>query len=247
MKRMINKAKRIAAREVLCMVLGLVIGFLIIASMAEGQVTITGPTEARQNESVPFEVTGLDAADYEKKVTLCIRPPEGVTPDPQSRIRDGQLVLWIKAEQPGEYWFAFAVDNEDGPPELILFDLTVGNPGPEPNPDPTPDPIPHDTKWQIVIVHESDRDDNLPADQQSIIKSLVFRKQLTDAGHKIPIGGVVDIDREVPPSLAPYLVECKGKTLPRICLSALEGGKIWTFPLPANERAVMILLEGAKP
>ncbi len=164
-------------------------------------------------------------------------------------------MLLVQAQQPGTYWIAIGVPRQDGDAGEVdepnlggpIFRLVVGG-GDDDDPDDPPLP---GKKWQVVIVHESDRLDNLPPDQQSLIKGLAFRERLKAAGHTIPVGGVIDIGAPnpqggVPEAQAAFLSACKGKTLPRLCLGPLEGGTIRTFPLPENEPAVFALL-GGKP
>ncbi len=157
---------------------------------------------------------------------------------------------------PGKYRIFLAVVPAEGEPTQAdaLMTIVEGDVDPDPDPDPTPDPDvdpPGPSQWQVVIVYESNDLDNYPAAQQAIIKSLVFRKRLAEAGHQLLPGGVtdqhvVDRNRRVPERLAPYLNACKGDPLPRICISPIDAGPVQDFDLPADGDAVLALLKGAK-
>ena len=85
-------------------------------------------------------------------------------------------------------------------------------------------------------------------------KSLTFRKALTDAGHIIVPGGIVDQhvkgrDGKVPKSLAPYLAACGDDKLPRICISSKtveEVPRSFYIPVDADDESILELLKGVK-
>ena len=122
---------------------------------------------------------------------------------------------------------------------------------PDPPDPPPPPPPPPGQKWQVVIVFERTQLPNLPRGQQVIIGSLTFRERLAKAGHRL----VAVVDQHTagaggkrPAELAAYLAACEGDPVPRICLAPIGGGKVLDFPLPADEEAVLALLEkGALP
>ena len=161
---------------------------------------------------------------------------------------------------PGEYRILLTVIPEQGEPaqsdaimSIVKGDLPPNpDPDPDPDPDPTPDPIPSDSKWQVVIIYESNDLDNYPAGQVAIIKSLNFRKRLMEAGHVLLTGGIMDAqmvnrNNKPPKLLAPYYNSCKGDPLPRLCISPLGGGGVvQDFDLPADEDGVLALLKGAE-
>ena len=118
---------------------------------------------------------------------------------------------------------------------------------PDPDPDPDPDPPVPGQKWQVVIVYESNDLDNYSANQVAIIKGLVFRKRLAEAGHKLLPGGitdqhVLDRNRRPPTILAPFLDACKGDPLPRIAFSPRDArGAVNDFLLPTDADADDVL------
>lgn len=128
---------------------------------------------------------------------------------------------------------------------LLVHEIIVGSiPDPEPPDPPVPPP---DQKWQIVIVYESDKEDNLPRSQQVILNSLTFRKALEAIGHYLLEGGIIDQhirdkNGKVPKILVPFFQACVDKMIPRICLAPIDGGEVLDYPLPLTETAVFELL-----
>jgi len=202
---------------------------------------IAGPTSTPAGELVEFDAGGSTGAGYDWAVSGSHNTTG------RWKVYETGRILVFASPEPGNYLITLsvAVDGQSHLTQMVLHN------GVSPDPDPDPD-IDPGGKWQVAIVYETNQLDNLPADQQSIIKSLTFRKRIADAGHRIVPGGVWDKDApdrtgSTPKLLAPYLAACKNEDLPRLCISPVDGGTIRTFALPANSDAVMAILEGARP
>ncbi len=198
---------------------------------------IDGPAETIAGQLVVFDAGGSTGTGYDWLV-LADKNTDGLW-----RVFENGQFLAFASPISGTYRIVLsvAVDSQSDVVEAVLQN---GMPGPDP-------PFPPGQKWQVVIVYESADLDNLSSEQQSIIKSLTFREQVVAAGHKILPGGIIDqgaVDSEgkAPETVAPYLAACKGKALPRLCISAMTGGEVQTFPLMADEVAVLNFLNGAK-
>ena len=98
----------------------------------------------------------------------------------------------------------------------------------------------------MMFIFESNDLDNLPPGQREILAGLTFRKTLADKGHLIR--GFFDKDSAAGAlaEVAPFFAAVDGKSLPRIALSPYEGGKIETFPLPADPAGLWKLLADPK-
>ncbi len=208
---------------------------------------ICGPASTPVGELCVFDASGSTGAGYDWNVSA-----DRNTDGRWEIVDDGQRLVFASPE-PGKYKISLSVAI-DGQSDLVEWILGNGKePGPDPDPDPGPDPpLPPDNKWQIVIVYESSTLGKLSPEQQSVIKSLTFRKRLAKAGHLILPGGIFDkdgIDRnnQVPKGLAPFVAAVRDTKLPVLCIAPVASGPVKVFPLPADEDAVIELLGGEKP
>jgi len=207
-----------------------------LAAMA----VIDGPTESVAGQLVVFDAASSTGTGYDWLVSA------DVNTDGLWQVFEDGRYLAFASPIPGKYRIVLSVAVE-GQSNVVELTFQNGEPGPPPDPPP----FPPGQKWQVVIVYESAQLDNYSPEQQSIIKSLTFREQVTAAGHKILSGGIIDQGApsrtgEPPKSLAPYLAAAKSKSLPRLCISAMTGGTVQTFPLMADEAAVLNFLNGVK-
>ena len=155
-----------------------------------------------------------------------------------------QLTIQLKAEQ--QKWFVFgqrilAVGVVNGKLITDEFDWPV-LPKPEPTP-PKPEPTPPTPKkWQIAFFIETADLDNYTSEQKTYLSSLTLRKQLQDKGHYFL--GVFDKDAEpyAAERLKPWFSAAKGKT-PCVVLAPIEGGNLYTYPLPATVKELWKLVE----
>jgi len=207
---------------------------------------IDGPTKTPVDTLVQFDAGGSTGGGY----AWHISGPEGG----RWLTHDGHRRLAFASPVPGIYRITLAVaaDNRAAIAQVILHNGTPPDPDDEDPDDEDPvDPPKPDAKWQVVIVYESNDLDNMPAGQVAVIKGLAFREKLAAAGHTILHGGITDqhvtnAEGETPAALSPFLAACKGKPLPRICVSPIAGGPVQTFALPANEADTLALLQGVK-
>jgi len=208
---------------------------------------INGPTETPVGELVEFDAGDSVGAGYDWKV-LSSRNTEG-----RWRVYENGRVLAFASPEAGTYKIVLSVSNSDLSNIAVLVVQNGTDPGPEPDPDPDPvDPVdpPPGTKWAVSIIYEKDDLDELPKDQHAIIKSLTFRERLKTTGHRLVIGGITDQhvtngDGDMPKQLAPYLETAKGKELPALCISPVEGGgTVKYYPLPKDQDATLALLNG---
>jgi len=235
----------------------LLVCLCLIAISASADITIAIPADpVAVGQIIDIGVSGI-APDMHREAKVGHMPDVGTYFRPVKGWNN-QLAIVFMARVPGTYkvWVAAPLVTEASVKQGYAEAVIIVGGEPEPDPDPTPptppDPKPPPGKWRVVIVYESNDLDNLPPGQQSIIKSLTFREQLTKAGHQLVPGGVWDKDAPnrgggVPKSLLPYLAACKSETLPRLCLSPVTGGMIRTFALPTSIDAALTLLEGAQP
>lgn len=186
---------------------------------------------------------------------------------------DGTGYAWFVLGPRGfEQWWATGPNNASivwcGPPGTYRVMLVVllrsgaldqghatvvvtGGATPDP-PAPGPDP-PAPQRWQVVIVYESGRREELPRGQQVLLSSLTFREALAEAGHRLVAGGIVDQHIKdsrgrVPEALAPYFAAVSAdESLPRLCIAPMSGGAVIDFPLPETEAGVLELLRTARP
>lgn len=210
---------------------------------AEPLAVIDGPTVTPAGELVEFDAGGSTGSGYD----WIVSGPSNT--EGRWSVYEGGRILVFASPENGDYRITLSVAL-DGKSDLVEIVLRNGTESDDEDSDVDP-PLLVD-KWQVVIIYESNRLDNMTPDQQSIIKSLAFREQLSEAGHRIIPGGIWDRDTPdsaggIPEVLAPYNSACGDEALPRICLSPMTGGKIRTFALPASTEAVMTLLEGVKP
>lgn len=158
----------------------------------------------------------------------------------------GGPVLTIKAKAEQQQWLvlggktlvAAVVDGK-----LVVQEFTwPPNPGPNPGPEPGPEPKP--TYWQVAFFVESDNLDNLTPAQQSLLASLLVRKDLEAKGHRLV--GIFDPDAmetATDPALKPWFSAAQRKA-PCMALAPMEGGTIQIFPLPESKDAFWKVLEG---
>lgn len=155
-----------------------------------------------------------------------------------------QLTIRAKAEQQqwlvlgGKTLVAAVVDGK-----LVVQQWTTPGPvPPDPGPNP-PDPGPLPSKWQVAFVLESDDLDNLTTDQQKLLASILIRDELAGRGHRLL--GVLDPDSASTASdaMKPWFESVKGKQLPVVAIAPLDGGTIYTFPLPKDVSALWAILE----
>ncbi len=212
-------------------------------------VTITGPDELAVNEADLFDVNGL-TADQFAQCTVAVFPKENHPEVLVLQTLNNQPILYVKGRHVWDG--ALMLDVNTCPYHgFKIKELEIGGgPVPPDPPDPPDPPPPPNQKWEIVIVHESDDAVNLPRSQQVMLKSLTFRKQLKDAGHRL----LAIVDHQIknakdgiPAGLAPYFGACEGDKLPRIGLCPLNGGDVIDFPFPLTEAAVFKLLKEGKP
>ena len=151
------------------------------------------------------------------------------------------LTIRAKAEQQqwrvvGDKIFVAAV--RDGKLVVQEFPWPAPSPGPKP-----PDPQPLPSSWQVAFLVESDSLDNLSPAQQSMLASVLIRDELTKQGHKLV--GVLDPDSAstASDSVKPWFDSAQGKQLPLVAIAPMDGGTIYTFPLPANSEALWVLLK----
>ena len=112
---------------------------------------------------------------------------------------------------------------------------------PQPKPEPDPQPVKH---WQVAFFLESNNLDNLPPAQQTLLASLLVRKDLEAKGHRLV--GVFDPDTAgtvTDQNLKAWFEAAKGKA-PCLALAPMEGGTIKVFPLPESKDALWKILEG---
>ena len=226
---------------------------VLVATVVTGsELIIDVPADSTATGTVAIIPIQGTTAETLHALTVITWPREGVTclvgrPLPLDTVETPNPPrIVFHATLPGKYLLAVATTDAEGTLQTAEAVLVVGG---DPEPDP---PVPPDGKWQVVIVYESNQLDNLPPDQQSIIKSLTFRDRLSKAGHQLFPGGIWDKDAPnsagtIPELMAPYLRACKDDDLPRLCISPKDGGTIRTFALPKDTDAVMTLLGGAKP
>lgn len=158
-----------------------------------------------------------------------------------------QLTIRAKAEQQqwlviqGKVLVAAVVEGQ-----LVVQECTWF-PGPQPEPQPEPKPEPKPMKWQVAVVVETDRLDNLPASQQSLLASLLLREELTQQGHRLV--GIFDPDASstATDNIKPWFLAAQGKELPVLLLSPMEGGPIRVYPLPKDKTTLWQLLESQTP
>lgn len=154
--------------------------------------------------------------------------------------------LTIKAQAEQQQWLiigdkiliAAVVDGK-----LVVQQWTTPGPvPPDPGPNP-PDPGPLPSKWQVAFVLESDDLDNLTTDQQKLLASILIRDELAGRGHRLL--GVLDPDSASTASdaMKPWFESVKGKQLPVVAIAPLDGGTIYTFPLPKDVSALWAILE----
>lgn len=167
----------------------------------------------------------------------------------------GKSILW--EGDAGDYAVIFLPPGDAQP---IVQKVTLGKAADPPTP-PTPPTPPVNAKWQVLFFIESADLDNLTLPQQAMLSGLVFRSELTKAGHRFM--GTFDKDRSTGQTVicvdgtclrttreSKYDVWWKaiaGKTVPLVAIAPLEGGTIQTFPLPADAAALLKLLSEAKP
>ena len=229
----------------LLIVLGLafVFGQAAVVTTTSGAVVVSEEVDEHNLVVVSTDVEG-------PRYVWWIVGPRGLEKFKSSKADNSEVVF---TGPPGEYQILLAVIPEQGEPAKsnAVMSIVEGDVPPDPDPDPEPDPpIPPDSKWQVVIVYESNDLDNYPTEQVVIIKSLTLRKQLAEAGHILLPGGIMDrnsVNRnnKVPEALRPFYNACKGDKFPRICISPMDGGPVQDFDLPADGDAVLALLKGA--
>ncbi len=204
-----------------------------------GEVTIIGPDQLDVKEADLFYVEGITAEQF-SQCTVRVYPDKDKPQVLVLQTLNSLPVLYVKGRSAGS--FAMILDvNVVGNYQLVIHELKIG--GNEPDPGPIP-PLPPGQKWKVVIVYETDKLDNLTKDQRTVINSLKFRKELEAKGHQIVKGGIADqhVTGDLSGDLEASLAECKGKSLPRICIIPVSGGEVKSFPLPKDVRAVMELL-----
>ena len=214
------------------------------------QAIITGPTSTAAGELVVFDAGESTGGGYDWEVLA-----DKTTKGRFRAFEDGQFLAFASPD-PGVYKIVLSVakDNKSTIAVLVLVNGKYIPPDPDVDPDIDPDIDPPNNKWQIAIIYERGELDNYTPEQQSIIKSLTFRKSLTDAGHIIVPGGIVDQhvkgrDGKVPKSLAPYLAACGDDKLPRICISSKtveEVPRSFYIPVDADDESILELLKGAE-
>ncbi len=128
------------------------------------------------------------------------------------------------------------------------FIVGPGGPGPDPPPPPPPPP-PVDQKWQVVMIHRSEKLSTLPLGQRTLLTSLKVRQNLKAKGHDV----LEVLDNNVlaggsPAKLRPFVnaVVKSGTELPVIAIAPLAGGTVQVYPLPADEAALTKLLGGGQ-
>lgn len=194
----------------------------------------TGPIEP--GEYVQIFVEGV--AEDQVQTTLVKYWPRTRTVIIPARLWTGETFILFTSKSPGEYIIQVigAKNNTVRYAECIV---TVGGEDPEPPNSP----------WQVVIVYQSDKMEELPYEQLLMLTSLSFRQRLLDAGHLLVKGGIVDRDikdarGDIPTVLAPYLNVCSDdESFPRVCIAPISGGKVLDFPLPQTEKELMTLLQ----
>lgn len=236
-------------------VLAAAAAFALSSGYAKGEeptpaplAVIDGPTESIAGILLEFDAIDSTGVGFAWSVT----GPKNCDGLWNVYDKDGvkNRIMAFASPYPGKYIITLATAMGDEP---AIAQVTLHN-GKQPDPDPDPDdpPLPPDNKWQIVIVYESSTLGKLSPEQQSVIKSLTFRKRLAEAGHVILSGGIFDkdgIDRnnQVPESLAPFVAAVRDTKLPVLCIAPVASGTVQVFPLPADEDAVLKLLGGEKP
>jgi len=147
------------------------------------------------------------------------------------------------AEKAGEYQVNAVVANVDWDKKQLsivplAYIVTVAD---DEEPPPPPPPPPPGGKYQVMIFTETEDLDNLPKEQQYLINSLVFRKNLQEAGHLFLKSVDIQSTYEggIPTALQPWFNAVKNKSLPRVAIAPMDGGKVKTFPLSADEAAFM--------
>ncbi len=166
-----------------------------------------------------------------------------------------QLVIQAKAEQ--QQWIVL-------PDKVLVAAVTGGKlvvqeftwppnpqpepkpePGPQPDPQPKPDPQPEPkpARWQVAIVLETDKLDNLSDAQRQVVASILVREELDRRGHRLV--GILDPDAASTASegMRPWFQAAHGAQLPALLLSPMEGGTIRVLPLPDSTDALWRLLD----
>ena len=214
-------------------------------------VTITGPDELAVNEADLYYVDGLTAEQF-AQCSVALFPTENRPTVLVLQTLNNQPILYVKGRHA---WDGSLILDVNTCPDhgFKIKELEIGGgPVPPDPPDPPDPPVPPpDQKWQVLIIHEPDREDNLPRSQQAILNSLTFRKRLKDAGHVLR--GIVSPNAKViggsdlQQFVAACLAACEGDPWPRICLVPRDGGQVLDFALPKNEAATLNLLKEGKP
>ena len=205
---------------------------------------ITGPTDTAAGELVEYDAGDSTGSGYD---WLVISRQSTAN---RYRVSESGRYLYFASPEIDTYYIVLSVAQGDKS-DVVTWVLNNGT-DPNPDVDPIDPPLPN-KQWQVVIIYERGELDDYSPQQQSIIKSLTFRKKLIEAGHSLVEGGVTDkdtVDRTgvAPRKLLPYLSACKGTELPRICIASPTGGTVQDFYIPkeATDESILALLGGAK-
>lgn len=104
-------------------------------------------------------------------------------------------------------------------------------------------------KLDVLLIEESADRTKLPAAQRAVLTSGTFRKWLTEHGHAfvglVDVNGLKDRTGQPPAAMVPYLNSFAAAKipLPAVVLRYSGREKYAAFPLPADEAAMIKLLQ----
>jgi hypothetical protein len=161
------------------------------------------------------------------------------------------------------------IKSGEGGPSLVIEqfqkDIVIGGSGPTP-PDPVDPPDPDDPqpppmlKWQVGFILEMKDLESLPLSQVELVSGLAFRDELKSKGHVF----FRALDRDESSTIMSkcedgvcsnvlmgdeykaWFDAVKGKSGPYVLIAPKAGGKVQSFPLPANRAELYKLLDEAK-
>jgi len=228
------------------------------STTASSTLDIVGPDEAIDpGEEVYLRIQGLTLAEVEEAqdahlFDLTAFPLGGVKIKASYDWMFRTLDLEFRAKHPGQYLVKLHLVR-DGKLEIAAIVVTVDGDAPDPEPDPDP-PLPPDPEpepggpWQILMFHESSQLPETPLSQRILLVSSNIQEKLASRGHVLL--GIFDVDSsgsdDTKGKYADWWRSIEGDPLPRIALSGMEGGKIFDYPLPADEAAFWKLLGAAR-